>query len=153
MQLIKATTWDQVEVATTKTMKCIRPDGGSSWELAKQTWDDFNGTDDVIYYIIAPNATAEPTGYLRLLKVAGLYVGARVSTYVVDFVTPYRYLPVKLAKAFHPLHAHALLVKSLTCEDSPFTEDWPRIRLCFSALDRYPYHYQAVCEADWLVVL
>jgi hypothetical protein len=156
MQIFRATEWSQVEAAAIATMKCIRPatdtsPSGTNWTRAKQTWDVFSASGDVIYYIMHSNGNPEPAGYVRLLKVAGFYAGARRATYAVDFVAPYGYLPVRLAKDLHPLDA--LLVKTFGCEDRPFTDAWPVVRINLPMLDRYPYHQQLVGEADWMVVV
>lgn len=147
-KLQRVSTWSEVEEVASLGQTCIRPDGGSNEPRARQTWDVFAPTGDVIYFLIQdgerPN---QNVGYLRLLRASG--TGA-ASTWIVDFVRPNSYEPVLLAKE---LVEGTLLAKSWGNED--VKRSWPVIQAGFPKLARYPYKAQsgAEHESSWLVVL
>jgi len=149
LRLIKAAKWSEVEQIATTLTKCIRPDGGSNNPRAKQTWDTFGSTDDVIYFVAHPTGVIEPQGYIRLLRVLGFAQGASNPTYVADFITPSLYTLVKLAK--EQLPGATIWCKSFTAEDEVWVKGWPRARAAFVKLEMYPYHVQNSGESEWIM--
>jgi hypothetical protein len=148
--LVKAHEWSEVEEIASKLEKCIRPEKGSNWARAKQTWDVYAESEDVMYFLEKDYAKGPSKGYLRLLRVSGFYKGCSNSTYIVDFVIPSCHLlPLMVARQM----AHTILCKSFSGPDSIWSEHWPKIKLAFPKLDMYPYHNQGASESDWLIVM
>lgn len=142
----KATSWEQVEKAALSHNSCISPPRGN-WEKAKETWEKFHESDQIIYYLLknSPYAT-EYIGYVRLLRIS---IDGFHPTYVADFVSPSHYAIVALAAQKEP--NATILVKSFQAEDDWVKSNWARVSFPID-LSIYPYSVGKVCSGTWLVV-
>jgi len=143
-QVEKATLWEQVNEAAGVQMRCIFG-GRPNHERAKQTWEVFSSTDDVIYFLVRKNHVLQ--GYVRLLCVSE---GSPVKTWIADFVSPSIYEPVVLAAKEVD---GTLLVKGFGSEDDLLAKPWPRFGASWPKLEKYPYHNTQIMESTWMVVI
>ena len=146
----RATEWDQVEEAAKVAKSCIAP-GGSNWNKAKDTWEEFAVGDHpaVIYYLIKPKnqSDADLLGYVRLMLAHR--VGCRPLTWMVDYCTPFSYGAVVLASQETE---GTIMAPRCGADDSALTQSWPKLTLGVIGLERYPYRQHMSPESTWLVV-
>ena len=142
----RAIAWEQIEEAATVANKCIRPDDGLNWRLAKETWETLG--EQVIYFIVRksdyPNDVA---GYVRLFNTTPpSYV--HNPTWAVDFMCPNAAeIVVRIADEL----PGNVLVKSFF-GDEVVARRWPKVALSL-AIPEAPYRIANNKEADWLVVM
>ena len=143
----KATMWGQVEEAATLTARCIRPDLGTNWERAKQTWEKLG--NDVVYFIIRwwtyPNAIV---GYARLFNTTPSSAYSNNPTWALDYIWPSSAEAVVLIADELPGN---VLIKSLFSAD-PLTRHWPKMALSL-AIPEAPYRIHSDKVSDWHVVI
>jgi hypothetical protein len=150
LRLVKAASWEEIEAVADKFAKCIglnKP----NWLRARQTWQTYSTTDDVIYFISHPVGVTDPQGYLRLLRVSGFPSSFPNPGYIADFISSSDYLYPRLAQDLLP--NARIFAKVFGGDSDIWANNWPVVRLAFPALERYPYHNSGAHESDWRLVI
>jgi len=141
----KATSWEQVAEAAALENRCIML-SRQNHDKAKQTFDVYTNTDDVIYYLISTAMNPKVLkGYVRFLCVTS----GSIRTWIADFISPTMYEPVVLAAR---CMKGAVLVKEFACDDDLLAKNWPQFTISFLGLNKYPYHNTQLSESTWKVV-